>query len=35
LLAEERLSVAAIGPSEEHFVDAVERISPGLVAAAA
>jgi predicted Zn-dependent peptidase len=27
--------VAAIGPSEEHFVDAVERISPGLVAAAA
>jgi len=35
LLAEERLSVAAIGPSEERFVDAVERISPGLVAAAA
>jgi hypothetical protein len=35
LLAEDRLSVAAIGPSEERFVDAVERISPGLVAAAA
>jgi predicted Zn-dependent peptidase len=35
LLAEERLSVAAIGPNEERFVDAVERISPGLVAAAA
>jgi len=35
LLAEDRLSVAAIGPSEERFVEAVERISPGLVAAAA
>ena len=35
LLAEERLSVAAIGPSEERFADAVERISPGLVAAVA
>ena len=35
LLAPEKLSVAAIGPSEERFLQAVERISPGLVAAAA
>ena len=33
LLARERLSVAAIGPSEERFLDAVERICPGLVGA--
>jgi predicted Zn-dependent peptidase len=35
LLAEERLSVAGIGPSEERFLTAVERITPGLVAAEA
>jgi predicted Zn-dependent peptidase len=35
LLAEERLSVAGIGPSEERFLTAVERITPGLAAAKA
>ncbi|MER3409197.1 MAG: peptidase M16 [Thermoleophilia bacterium] len=35
LLAPERLSVAGIGPSEERFLAAVERIHPGLAAAAA
>ncbi|HEV3408265.1 MAG TPA: pitrilysin family protein [Gaiellaceae bacterium] len=35
LLAAERLSLAAIGPSEERVLAAAERISPGLVAAAA
>jgi predicted Zn-dependent peptidase len=35
LLAPERLSAAGIGPSEERFVAAVERIHPGLPAAAA
>ncbi len=35
LLAPERLSAAGIGPDEERFVDAVERISPSLSAAAA
>ena len=34
LLAPERLSGAGIGPSEERFAAAVERISPGLAAAA-
>ncbi len=35
LLAPEKLSLAAIGPSEERVLAAAERISPGLVAAAA
>jgi predicted Zn-dependent peptidase len=35
LLAAERLSVAGIGPSEERFRDAVERIDPRLPALAA
>jgi predicted Zn-dependent peptidase len=35
LLAPEKLSVAAIGPSEERFLTAVERITPELVARAA
>jgi predicted Zn-dependent peptidase len=35
LLAPERLSAAGIGPSEERFAAAVERIHPGLPAAAA
>jgi predicted Zn-dependent peptidase len=35
LLAPEKLSVAAIGPSEEQFLGAVERISPDLVSRAA
>jgi predicted Zn-dependent peptidase len=35
LLAPERLSLAAIGPSEARFLAAAERIAPGLVAAAA
>ena len=35
LLAPGRLSVAGIGPSEERFADAVERVAPGLVTAAA
>jgi len=34
LLAPERLSVAGIGPSEERFAQAVDRIHPGLAAAA-
>ncbi|MBA2360386.1 MAG: insulinase family protein [Actinobacteria bacterium] len=35
LLAPERLSAAAIGPSEERFLAAVERVNPALAAAAA
>ena len=35
LLSPERLSLAAIGPSEERFLTAAERISPGLVSARA
>jgi predicted Zn-dependent peptidase len=35
LLAPEKLSLAAIGPSEERFLEAAERISPSLVSAAA
>jgi predicted Zn-dependent peptidase len=35
LLAPERLSAAGIGPNEERFLTAVERISPALAAAAA
>ena len=35
LLAPENLSLAAIGTSEERFLAAAERVSPGLVAAAA
>lgn len=35
LLAPERLSAAAIGPSEERFLAATERVSPELAAAAA
>ena len=35
LLAPERLSVAGIGPAEERFREAVERIDPGLPALAA
>ena len=35
LLAPARLSVAGIGPTEERFAHAVERIAPGLVAQAA
>jgi len=35
LLGPDKLSVAAIGPSEERFADAVERITPGLVERAA
>jgi predicted Zn-dependent peptidase len=34
LLAAERISAAGIGPSEEPFLDAIERIHPGLAAAA-
>jgi predicted Zn-dependent peptidase len=34
LLAPERLSAAGIGPREDRFVDAVERVHPGLAAAA-
>ena len=34
LLASERLSAAGIGPSEDRFLAAVERINPGLAAAA-
>src|SRR6266487_2872279 len=30
LLAPEKLSAAGIGPSEEHFLGAVERVNPGL-----
>ena len=35
LLAPERLSAAAIGPSEDRFLAAVERINPALATAAA
>ncbi len=35
LLSPEKLSFAGIGTSEERFVDAVERVSPGLATAAA
>jgi hypothetical protein len=35
LLQPERLSAAAIGPSEDRFLAAVERVNPALVAAAA
>jgi predicted Zn-dependent peptidase len=35
LLAPDRLSAAAIGPNEERFLAAVERINPALAAAAA
>ena len=35
LLAPDRLSAAGIGPSEERFMSAVERVSPALTAAAA
>jgi predicted Zn-dependent peptidase len=35
LLPPEKLSVAAIGPSEERFVEAVERLAPSLVSARA
>jgi predicted Zn-dependent peptidase len=35
LLARDRLSAAGIGPSEERFFGAVERVSPALTAAAA
>jgi predicted Zn-dependent peptidase len=35
LLAPERLSAAGIGPSEERFLAAVERVSPSLATAAA
>ena len=34
LLDPERLSVAGIGPSEERFTEGVERVHPGLAAAA-
>ena len=34
LLAPERLSAAGIGPKEEHFLAAVERVNPGLARAA-
>jgi hypothetical protein len=35
LLAPERLSAAAIGPNEERFLEAVERVNPALATAAA
>jgi len=35
LLARERLSVAAVGPSEKRVLKAVERVCPGLISAAA
>ena len=35
LLAPEKLSIAAIGTSEERFLAAAERISPDLVGSAA
>jgi hypothetical protein len=34
LLAPEQLSAAGIGPNEEHFLAAVERVNPGLARAA-
>jgi predicted Zn-dependent peptidase len=35
LLAPEKLSAAGVGPSEERFAEAIERVSPGLAAKAA
>jgi predicted Zn-dependent peptidase len=35
LLASDRLGAAGVGPREERFLDAVERVNPGLVARAA
>jgi hypothetical protein len=35
LLAPERFSAAGIGPNEEWFLRAVERVNPALVGAAA
>jgi hypothetical protein len=35
LLARDRLSAAAIGPSEDRVLRAVERVAPALVSAAA
>ena len=35
LLAPERMSAAGIGPSEERFLEAVERVHPDLVQRAA
>ena len=35
LLAPERFSAAGIGPNEEWFLDAVERVNPALVGATA
>ena len=35
LLAPERLSAAAIGPSEDRFLAAIERVNPALATAAA
>jgi predicted Zn-dependent peptidase len=35
LLAPDKLSAAGIGPNEERFLDAVERVAPNLVTAAA
>jgi predicted Zn-dependent peptidase len=34
LLASDRLSAAGIGPSEEHFLTALERVTPTLAHAA-
>ena len=34
LLAPERLSAAGIGPSNERFLDALERVTPALARAA-
>jgi predicted Zn-dependent peptidase len=34
LLAPERLSASGIGPDEEHFLRAVERVNPALAVAA-
>jgi predicted Zn-dependent peptidase len=34
LLVPERLSAAGIGPDEEHFLEAVERVTPTLARAA-
>jgi hypothetical protein len=35
LLARDQISAAAIGPSEDRVLSAVERVAPGLVSAAA
>jgi len=35
LLSRERLSVAAVGPSEKRVLKAVERVCPDLISAAA